>query len=498
MRLSLLSCLLFAAKLVLAQPAKQPISLSDGAFNSYFFKSRPPVIKGKLINFYKKDLIGLQVAYTLVTPMGEMQQKCIAAIKADGSFEVKLPYPYPYQQVWLSLGDYFYAGLYVNQGLNLTLNVAQLKKQNVQYNGKGVTYAGKDGALTAWMNNLTLFKRSDQLSIGSSIQALKSTQADYLIKLDSLSKLVETIEQEYIKLHPSPYAWIPENERLSDYYSTLLWHWMPEHATPELWEKIKSHRPKLVSNDGELFASYLFYYAYYSKAEKNDTKFDELMGVPCADRLRLKQTSSTLDENPQIHQSILSKIHTPWVKSVVENEQRLTLTKLNKLNEALHKGSTISADSVIGTPVGRYAFGATLSSVKGMKAAEFLSQFAQHFKGKAVICDLWATWCAPCLNDMPYSAKLHTQAAGMPIEFVYLCTADRSTFERWKTKVAELKQPGTHIFIDKNLSSELLSLLGKGGYPSYFCLDQNSALSKKLDIARMEFLTVQDLQKLLQ
>ncbi|WP_342644589.1 TlpA disulfide reductase family protein [Mucilaginibacter sp. CSA2-8R] len=496
MRLSLLLSFLLLVKLGFAQPVKQPVSLSDPAFNIYFFKTSPPIIKGKIVNFTNNDLPALQVSYSLVEPMGQMQQEGTTAIKADGSFEVKLPYPFPYQQVWLSVGDYFYAGLYLNRGLNLTLDFAQLKKKNVQFNGKGVMYSGNDGALTAWMNNKVLYKRKDQLAIGSAIQALKPTQADYLSKLDSLSDLLKTVNQEYVKLNPAPFSWIPENERLSDYYHTLLWFWMPEHATPGLWDKIKSHKPKLVSNDAENFANALFNYAYYRKAEHNDAKFAELMGMPAADRLFLKSTARNLDENVQIQKSILSKIHTPWVKSVVENEQRLTLSKLSKLNEALKKSSDVSADSVIGTPVARFAFGATLSSVKGMKAAEFLGKFAQRFKGKAVVCDLWATWCAPCLGDMPYSAKLHTQAAGLPIEFVYLCTADGSTLERWKTKVIELKQPGTHIFIDKNLSSELMAMLGKGGYPSYFCLDQNSKISHKLNIAWMQSLTVQDLQKL--
>lgn len=34
------------------------------------------------------------------------------------------------------------------------------------------------------------------------------------------------------------------------------------------------------------------------------------------------------------------------------------------------------------------------------------------FKGKAVLLDFWATWCAPCLATMPELQKLHERYAG--------------------------------------------------------------------------------------
>ena len=40
------------------------------------------------------------------------------------------------------------------------------------------------------------------------------------------------------------------------------------------------------------------------------------------------------------------------------------------------------------------------------------------FKGKAVILNLWATWCAPCVKEMPTLAALQTQYAGKPLKVV--------------------------------------------------------------------------------
>jgi thiol-disulfide isomerase/thioredoxin len=41
-----------------------------------------------------------------------------------------------------------------------------------------------------------------------------------------------------------------------------------------------------------------------------------------------------------------------------------------------------------------------------------------EFRGKAVIVNLWATWCAPCVQEMPTLAKLAQASAGQPLAVV--------------------------------------------------------------------------------
>jgi thiol-disulfide isomerase/thioredoxin len=40
------------------------------------------------------------------------------------------------------------------------------------------------------------------------------------------------------------------------------------------------------------------------------------------------------------------------------------------------------------------------------------------FKGKVVVMNIWATWCAPCVAEMPTLAKLQAAYAGKPVEVV--------------------------------------------------------------------------------
>lgn len=40
------------------------------------------------------------------------------------------------------------------------------------------------------------------------------------------------------------------------------------------------------------------------------------------------------------------------------------------------------------------------------------------FKGKVVVLNVWATWCAPCLLEMPTLAKLAAEYEGQPVAVV--------------------------------------------------------------------------------
>ena len=41
------------------------------------------------------------------------------------------------------------------------------------------------------------------------------------------------------------------------------------------------------------------------------------------------------------------------------------------------------------------------------------------FEGKIIFVNFWATWCRPCIQEMPSIAALQTQLAGKNIEFFF-------------------------------------------------------------------------------
>lgn len=49
--------------------------------------------------------------------------------------------------------------------------------------------------------------------------------------------------------------------------------------------------------------------------------------------------------------------------------------------------------------------------VVGFQDASGKTLFLHDFKGKPVLINLWATWCAPCIQEMPSLAKLQQDYA---------------------------------------------------------------------------------------
>jgi thiol-disulfide isomerase/thioredoxin len=58
------------------------------------------------------------------------------------------------------------------------------------------------------------------------------------------------------------------------------------------------------------------------------------------------------------------------------------------------------------------------------------------FKGKVVVMNLWATWCAPCKLEMPTLAKLAQAYAGKPVAIVAVSIDKADALEPAKAFIA--------------------------------------------------------------
>ena len=465
------------------------------------------------------------IGYSLVTLFGQVKKTTNVA--ADGSFKLELEYPLPYQQIWFSVDEVFYAGLYANKDLHVELDIKKIKEsgKELDFNGDGVRYLGTDGPLNEYMNNFVLFRREEQLALSSRIYQVPRTRKPDAAKLlsayDNIFDSVKMIEDDYIAKHASPYAWMLENERMSEYYGRICVHYWGHTMEDALFEKMKQHKTYLVSNNSTSFYRYLSNYLTtlpsnrtsaswkdvaklsdlnnaektaidsLRRAESISTKVDPFtseniqkwskqlspriqkirqeqkidkvihfldssFSPPRADLMKLLlNESKDLVEQQAALELILPSMQTNWCKQVAKTEYAKTINKIAEVNKALAgSGSSITATD-FGKPLLQTDFGASLYKVSNMKAADFLAKLRKSFAGKAIVFDLWATWCSPCLTEMPHSKKLQQDSKDLQVIFVYVCTTSGSNESKWKNKVAELKLPGVHFFIDEKLDAEL-------------------------------------------
>lgn len=496
-----LVCLSLAAN---AQSTDKPVEIANPQFDGYFFLHSPPVIYGRIINATNQELNEIDISYVLVTPTFEFQQTAKnIKISKDGTFMLKLDCPLPYQQMWFTIGNYFYTGLYANKDLTLELDFAKLKKNRVSFLGDGVKYTGTDGPFNEFMNSAIVYDRQHQLAISEKINSLQTDNGNYLKNLESLFAEQRKINQAFINLHPSSYSWVLENELNSDYYAKILHYAMFKGIEPPQWEQIRKHTIHMVSNSSMSFISELYSYSAFILLQKSFMAkdyakqthgLDSLFGNARADLLKLQMHSPDAKENEAILNYLMSSVKSRWCKFILKQKQQEAIKRVQAVNNILNQATALNPDSSLGKPVGKYPFGARLSSVSDMEPEEFLRTLKTMFKGNALVIDFWATWCVPCLNAMPYSLKLSNQANHMPVKFIYLCTSQGSNIDVWKNKVADLRQTGTHIFIGQKLMNKLMDLFGKSGFPSYVLINSSGRLVKQ-NIQSISMVSIDDLKK---
>jgi thiol-disulfide isomerase/thioredoxin len=101
----------------------------------------------------------------------------------------------------------------------------------------------------------------------------------------------------------------------------------------------------------------------------------------------------------------------------------------------------------------------------------------ESLKGNVVILHFWATWCPPCLGEIPQWVELGTVYKNQPVKLVAV-----SLDQQWKD--------ADRILPSKKLSSNIISLLDKenkvpdqyGSYqfPETYILDKNLRIVLKL------------------
>jgi thiol-disulfide isomerase/thioredoxin len=107
---------------------------------------------------------------------------------------------------------------------------------------------------------------------------------------------------------------------------------------------------------------------------------------------------------------------------------------------------------------------------------DILNQLLKANKGKVIYIDCWASWCGPCLMEMPYSRKLMYELKDEAVEFVFLCF--NSPKEAAQKKVKELQLGGTHYFLDVDQSNYLQKTFAFSSFPNYLLIDKNGQIVK--------------------
>ena len=103
------------------------------------------------------------------------------------------------------------------------------------------------------------------------------------------------------------------------------------------------------------------------------------------------------------------------------------------------------------------------------------SQFSlRDFKGKTLFINYWATWCNPCLAEMPSMVELYNQYKdNQDIVFLYLSKENRNTIIDYLPKDETLSQLPLYKIISDD------ELFSTRGIPTTFIVDSSGEVVVK-------------------
>jgi peroxiredoxin len=91
------------------------------------------------------------------------------------------------------------------------------------------------------------------------------------------------------------------------------------------------------------------------------------------------------------------------------------------------------------------------------------------FKGKFVYLDVWATWCGPCVAEIPGMEKLINQFEAENIAFVSISIDPDQ--KRWESFIEQKDMHGIQLYSGKNFDSPVVKAYGINGIPRYILID---------------------------
>ena len=92
-------------------------------------------------------------------------------------------------------------------------------------------------------------------------------------------------------------------------------------------------------------------------------------------------------------------------------------------------------------------------------------------KGKYLYLDIWATWCGPCIGEIPSLKKVEKEFHGKNIEFVSISIDRMKDHAKWKKMIVDKKLGGMQLFADSDWTSKFVEDYMIKGIPRFILID---------------------------
>ncbi len=93
------------------------------------------------------------------------------------------------------------------------------------------------------------------------------------------------------------------------------------------------------------------------------------------------------------------------------------------------------------------------------------------FKGSYVYIDVWATWCGPCIAEIPSLKTVEEKYGSKNIKFVSVSIDQKKDIGKWKKFVSDKSLGGVQVITEDAVNSAFIKHYGINTIPRFILLD---------------------------
>lgn len=385
-------------------------------------------------------------------------------LNPNGEFVAKFLFDDKYMQVDITHGNQA-TEVILAKGSNVTLRLdAANFDSSISYTSKNseipnfvAQHVLHKGLITTYNRHANMLFTYDKLTFQNKLDSLLNDELDFVnntkINLPSDFRQYWTNRFVYFNhyckiIYPGVYKQIKKQMGVTNYDSSQLEFEIPNNVYNDVLIEVPEYRLFLSNTMGKKFMS-------------QGNKIDEqvVKGIINETSRNLPQKTAELGIAGMIYQT--RKFYTTE-----------TLTKLFNQYNTLYPGSaytnTLKEAVVVRTKTskGQPAMDFTVKTIEGKTVK------LSELKGKVVYLDFWASWCMPCIAEMPHSKKIFEQFADNEKVILLTVSTDINT-DNWKKAVDKYNLPGIHGLDGGGWQGKIAQLYNIESVPTYFLIDKN-------------------------
>lgn len=349
--------------------------------------------------------------------------------------------------------------IYLEQGKALKINLdANQFDESIKYSG---TLASENNYLAAkYMWNENNFDAKEIFS--KKEQEFLTTNTSMQKAYDSLMKTNNVENKDFIASEKSEIAYsraanIENYQNYHRYFSgdqTFT-------VSPSFYENVKGidFADTTVYKNSNTYQQLIS--SHYQRLADMDAAKDDTTDLTIAYLERIDKSLPNGDvKNSLMRESLqygmtanssLDNVYTIYKNTNPKNEDLEPITKRYNLLKTLQQGMP--------SPTFDY------ENHKGGKTA------IESLKGKYTYIDVWATWCGPCIREIPALKKVEEEYKDKNINFVSISIDVEKDHDKWKNMVNDKALGGIQLMADNNWKSKFIEDYGINGIPRFILLD---------------------------